>query len=358
MKRIDGYIDLNSILSLPSSLRIVSRKKSDLKWMGPLAIEGDIAELNIYLSSRKDVEVVKSFGGDSLIVKFIYDDGNVYYFNYDNDCTPYGDLIYGCICDDLGIAHIDYDVARLGFLEGTLSKDYVRENVKYITGKTLLCENGGIDLEFSPWDREMAKRYGRDDVIFNKTVRYNSLEGIWSALENRFKDEPDLVKSLMGKIVDMYVVDILTAQNDRHSENWTLTEENGNINVHPIFDNRRIFLGLPYIASIAMYVDNQLLEDGKDDLETSVRKFISQSSSEFVQKLKDSLWVLSEENFEKIVERIENKTGFPFPIKLRDSFKIKFRIQLEFLQELLGIEEETVFEHKSMTMLPKKGEAK
>lgn len=351
MERKNGYVDLYSILGIPDNEGLnILRLRLDFKNWADTHRTMYMSSLCKYLGSRKDVEVTKVIGADSLVFKFTYRDGNVYYFNYDSDCTPYGELIYGCICDDLGIPHIDYDIARIGALEGTLSKNYKKKDEKHISGETLLRENGNIDLEFSAYDRKMAEIYGKEAVLNGKTKPYHSLEHIWYSLKNRYVEKPDLAQKLMEDIVNMFIVDLITGQTDRHSENWEIIEDGDNTRLRPIFDSRRIFSRLPYTAEIAMSVNSHPKDDVKK-LEDNVKAFIKQSRSEYVEKLKNSLWVLSPENFEKIIERIEEKTGVPFPEKLRYEFEDKFETQLDFFLEVLGMEQVEPGKHV-LTMMP------
>ena len=60
-------------------------------------------------------------------------------------------------------------------------------------------------------------------------------------MEKRYSKLPnmqEIVTKLMKKIVDMFILDILVMQSDRHSRNWEIVEyDSCEVDLQPLYDN-------------------------------------------------------------------------------------------------------------------------
>ncbi len=158
---------------------------------------------------------------------FEYND-ETYFFSFDGRSEEISSLIVEEICKDLEVPCVSYDLAKIGNLRGLVSKNFKKQNAKYILGKDILVD-----------------AYIKDISYNEELLLYNNLEDIWAALEERYsarEDMPAIVEKLMNRIVDMFLIDILTGQADRGPNNWMIVEyDDGSVDLQPLFDNVRAF---------------------------------------------------------------------------------------------------------------------
>lgn len=159
------------------------------------------------------------------------------------------------------------------------------------------------------------------------------METIWYALEDRYKDG-DLVKKLMSQVVNMFIVDLITSQSDRHYNNWMIVEEEDNVYLQPMFDNSRIYMREPEIARTSLVVENSRLYN--PFLEENIIGFLNDSSNEFISIFKNALNVLEPGAFDEMIKNIEKKTNSLMPEALKKELKEKIKIQKEFLTEIIS----------------------
>ena len=305
MERLNGFIDIGKILNIPNGKYLESPET--FQKLGFLLIENPTAVISKYKP------------GIQLMFRFEYNN-EIYYFKYDCLSNPYNELFVEEICKKLGIKSVSYDLAVIGDIKGVVSKNFKKKDAKYVLGQNILEEY-------------LTKHYG--EVEFKDKyfiLRHNTLETIWYAFEERYKNK-DVVAELMDQIIKMFIVDIITGQRDRHFNNWMIVEED-DIYLQPIFDNSRIYTNDPYIAKTALFA----LE--KDRLyspfwEESITDFLNVSSSEFIEQLKFALNILDTREIEDIFEKIKNKTGVEVPQDIEERLKEQTQMQKLFLEEIL-----------------------
>lgn len=268
----------------------------------------------------------------SLVFSFDYH-GETYYYKFTDykEISPYNELIAEELAHDFGIPCVDYDLAVLGDIrEGNISKDYKRPDANYLTGQ---------DILYSFYSKTM--NFGDSFLDEN---RYNSLENIWDALEYRYQLHPDkreVVRSLMEKLVNIYLFDVLVCQSDRHSGNWMIEEKENNIDIAPIFDNERLY---PDLYCYYPGINVEFCEDDpckiEDDLlYKSLESFKKVSNENYLNIIKDKLWIIGEENLNKVFERIEAKTEYPMPEGKKKYYLDGYQKHQDNLKKILNIED-------------------
>ena len=65
--------------------------------------------------------------------------------------------------------------------------------------------------------------------------------------------------------------------------------------------------------------------------------FLDISSSEYLDLLSSYLWVIREENINKIINQIEKETNCPMPEDLKKKYQEHFKINYSFFTEELAI---------------------
>ena len=308
--RDKGYINLDKILELPfttSFEELVEALKNNEKV--------NVLSVN---NSNNNIQLVFSF-------KY----NNIEYF-YKYDCprepfrvSPYNELVACELANDLGIPHVDYDLAIVCGFGGLISKDFRQNNVQYISGEEFLINNHPL---------------GKKDNI----ATLNNLEDIWLALEEHYGrklDYQNIISKVMKKIVNMFIFDILTGQVDRGATNWWLIEyPDGTLDLQPLFDNVRILMlhhrlaeeRYPSVSKTLLKVNRDIVRYFGDNLE----EFLKYSDEEFTNILFNSLWGISQENMQKIFTKIEEKTEYYIPNELKQFYLKEFESQLNFINEV------------------------
>lgn len=301
MERINGYLDLTSVLNV---------KKSD-----------NIDEFLDYLKGNNSSVRIVQFCSehdffeeyiDQFVFSFEYN-GLTYYFKFDSLSNPLNELICYYIAKDMGLDSVFYDLAMVGGFTGNLSKDYKVKNAKYISGEEII---NSVDKNVD-------------------ATKYNNLKDIWYCLEVYFKDYPnmqEIVAKLMMKIVKLFIFDLITGQEDRHEENWGIViYENGDADLQPIFDNSRSLEDDPDFIYYGLSLEGNRLSDNNK----MVQEFLNVSSSEFSDILPNYLWVISEENINKIFKLIEGQIKQEIPPNIKRYYINVFSINYNFFNNLL-----------------------
>lgn len=295
MSRINGFIDIFNLLGLP--------KKEIF----------NLKELAIYLLKNDTVIIRKIRDNKQFIFSFEYN-GETYFYKFDFLANPYNELIFYYIAKDLGINSLKYDLAMLGKFKGTISKNFKLKNARYISGRKILKNNHNCQ----------------------DYVKYNTLEDIWIDLEQYYSNKPNMqqiVKKIMYDLVKVFIFDLLTGQEDRHCDNWGVVEyENGQIELQILLDNSRALIDHPLFVKSQMPLNQEYLFP-----EEMIAKFEQYSSEEFSSILPNYLWVISEENINKIFNKIEQQTNQLMPEILKAEYLEKFLIYYDFFEKLLNI---------------------
>lgn len=290
MLRENGFINLNSIFGIENNQKIYL-----------------LSTLLDYLEeNRKDIIIDKEDAEECLICHFNYE-GETYYFKVDNRSEVYNELIVSEIARDLNIPVINYDLAKVGSIEGLISKNYKNKNSKYLLGEEILSN--------IPKDKRTS----------------NTLENIWFELEIRYKDQKT-VSRIMQNVVDMFILDILTGQVDRTEMNWEIEEkENGEVSLVPLFDNIRLLMKNPEDTWLSLVVDDSVL----GYLGENILQFLKVSSSEFVERFKNSVNVISEDNIKNILKRIEERINAKVPEDLKEEYIEGFKKYYNYINYII-----------------------
>ena len=285
MRRIEGFIDINRML-----------EKGELKKLEDNTDFGFIP---------KNMSV------------FIDDNNEIYFFKYLTIGNPYGELIAEEVLKDLNLPHAEYDLAIYNGEKGVLTKNFRKKDKEYISGEELLLDYIEV-LGYNPEEVELEY--------------FNNLQTIWNALEYRYRNSPNkekIVEKLMNQLVNLFIFDIMIENFDRYCRNYLIEEGKDDINLAPIFDNETI--GCDY-NSVSLTVD--------EDSHTSswieeLKKFIYVSDSKSKDIILEKLKVISGENIDNILYRIERKTGYPVPDGIVGEYIKEFLKQKERIEKIL-----------------------
>jgi len=235
----------------------------------------------------------------------------IYYFKYNKEVLPYNELVANELVSDFGLPTVEYDLAILGKEKGVISRSFERDNFSYISGQKLLSSIDIKDGFYDPYS--------------------NDLESIWYALEYRYRNhsnKTEIVEKLMYRIVSLFIFDILLHQYDRHSHNWQIEEGPDYIDIAPIYDNE-------YKFSRKINVVHLTIDDNGNNLNENLESFMKVSGSEFVDLVKEKMWIISDGNLEKVFERIGDKTGYPMPEDIKKYYLKEFGLHRNELEKII-----------------------
>lgn len=284
MNRINGFINLDEMIN-----------------------NGDIKKLDITYenSSINDLDI------------FLYNDDIYFYKSTMTD--PYNELVAEEILSDFNLPSATYDLALYKGNKGVITKSFRKKDKKYIGGEELI--------------EDYLKHIYKGEISNISTTDYNNLEGIWNALDYRYKDKDnrkEIVYNIVDKLVDMFIFDILTGNYDRYSSNYEIEEDNNSAELAPIFDNEKM---LKYTI-LSFGVSND--ENSSRNLYMQLDNFMKISDYSYIERIKDKLWIIDKDNLTKIFNRIENKTQFKMSDELKENYYSKFAFQKEKLEEILN----------------------
>lgn len=290
MKRINGFLDLDEYF----------RDKQ----------EEDIKEGNCYFDYWLTIE------------------GNEYYYKYTEN--PYPELICSEIAKYLGMNAVAYDLAIFKNTKGVISKSYRKENCNYISGVRILNaylrsrENVDILKEMG-----LKNKFSFSNVYLPRDI--NNLETIWQAIEYRYSRlgiECDIEK-IMYDIVQLFIFNILTGQDDGLPQNWELEESEHGVSLVPIFDNEYCLS-----SSNKSKLTTSFNDTGLNNYRI-LEEFLKMSSQEFINVFIEKFNMLTFDVFLKILKKVETKIGSEIPQNIRIDYMINFKLNLEHISAIL-----------------------
>ena len=127
------------------------------------------------------------------------------------------------IAQEVGIETIETWYGELGKIKGEVSLNYKKENCLYKSGTKILEEY----------------RKHLEETQKEIPINMNNLETIKEALAYLYPDSD----SLMPEFTKRFILDLLTMQSDRISENWEIeeNEQTKKVRLAPYFDSDKIF---------------------------------------------------------------------------------------------------------------------
>ncbi len=259
--------------------------------------------------------------------KIIYDEKEYYLRPIrKNINTLYCELIAEKLLDKLNLPHVNYYLADFFGEVRLMSNSFKKENKNYISGETIL-ENY-IDFR----------------KLHNDASDLNNLEMIWLALSHRYSkiynkiNANQIIAKLMNQLTTLFSFDIVVDNDDRSCNNWIIEESKDNISLSMIFDNE--------------YMLNSYLDDGSlnsfalgvypEDTEhftyyiDIIKKYIRDSSSEFIDKLITVYNTLSIDVFIQCIKEVEEKFQFIIPSENKELIINSYKKHYELLGQILA----------------------
>lgn len=293
--RNNGYIDLDYFLSN----------------MGI-----DTSSIEKIISSEKVEPVNEKCSSE--VFSFYYD-GIKYYYKTNEMRKPfnyYAELLAEELLYDYGLPCAEYDLAICSNNIGVISKNFKKDNFTYVKLSSILTDC-----------------YGEENYFDNF-----HLDGIWYALECRYKDE-NVVSNLMNRIVNKFLFDILTNQLD--SSNLFISEHGNDIDIAPMYDNELMLYSPNYFS----FGVDEIVDNFGDGVTQSLEKFLGYGSSDYYDLIMNKVSIISEENLLRKFVNIERKTNYPIPEEIKKSFLNGFKKHREKIEKILRKHNESSYIH-------------
>ena len=258
---------------------------------------------------------------DNLSHLIFYIDGVKFYFKEISNVGIYNELIIEELSKDFNIECAHYDLANYKGIKGVISEDFIKDN-KFIPMTSIIGN---------------YYKYNED---FNK---HNNLMDIWSALDYKYKDE-NISNKLMDDIVNMYLFDILVGNGDRNIGNYGIIETKDEVKLSPIYDNENMLSHISlFNGEYCVGVDDEeniFSDDYTGSDNKFLIKFLKQSSSEYADLLKNKLWIISQDNIDKVLKRVEDRINCKISENIKNDIKAEFNINYENIKYTLEYNDE------------------
>ena len=247
---------------------------------------------------------------------------NIYNFEIDNDTyyfkeVPNRELIMELISKSiafiLGIPYLKESIAILNDKYGLLSQSYLKES----------------DIVYNLYSlmQDYFYKYNDEEELldYKRLVSINNLEDIWSALEDRYKNN-EIVKNIMDGITNIFIFDLLIGESDRTLRNIEIIESGNIVTLAPLYDTSSILSD----KNTALGVDKD--DYLKSDLD-KLNKFIENSDYSYKEKFYSYLNTLDFIGIEIIIEKTEKENGIVIDDNLKKEIITKFNERINMFKD-------------------------
>lgn len=269
--------------------------------------------INLDIINNKD-KLRPNFKGSHNIYNFEIDN-DTYYFKEVPNRELIMELISKSIAFILGIPYLKESIAILNDKYGLLSQSYLKES----------------DIVYNLYSlmQDYFYKYNDEEELldYKRLVSINNLEDIWSALEDRYKNN-EIVKNIMDGITNIFIFDLLIGESDRTLRNIEIIESGNIVTLAPLYDTSSILSD----KNTALGVDKD--DYLKSDLD-KLNKFIENSDYSYKEKFYSYLNTLDFIGIEIIIEKTEKENGIVIDDNLKKEIITKFneRINMECVRK-------------------------
>ena len=237
---------------------------------------------------------------DLLIYTFIYNNEK-YYFKTRDINKVYNELISEELANDYDINCVHYDIAKYNGEYGVLSKDFIQEK-QFISMSMILKD------------------------VYHEIIKTNNIKDIKNALKmyeinNKFLKSYEL-NNIIDKLINVFMFDLLIANRDRHSNNLGLLIDNSHVDLAPLFDNEQLLNSYALFNNVFLLGIDKKIEFNFPILDY----FFNTCDKKYLEKFKEKLWIIKEENINNVLTKIENRINSKINDKIKEEKIERFKI--------------------------------
>lgn len=267
--------------------------------------------INLDIINNKD-KLRPNFKGSHNIYNFEIDN-DTYYFKEVPNRELIMELISKSIAFILGIPYLKESIAILNDKYGLLNQSYLKES----------------DIVYNLYSlmQDYFYKYNDEEELldYKRLVSINNLEDIWSALEDRYKNN-EIVKNIMDGITNIFIFDLLIGESDRTLRNIEIIESGNIVTLAPLYDTSSILSD----KNTALGVDKD--DYLKSDLD-KLNKFIENSDYSYKEKFYSYLNTLDFIGIEIIIEKTEKENGIVIDDNLKKEIITKFNERINMFKD-------------------------
>ncbi len=213
----------------------------------------------------------------------------------------YHELIAEELASDFGLPCAHYDLASAHHELGYISENIFSEDETVLRLGDLLVE-------------EYSKKESHE------VPRTNNFKDIKRLLWKRYH-RFGTVDRLMDQLLQIFFFDVLIGNIDRHADNLFLVEKKRNVSFSPLLDNE-LMLNPTSIehGGYSLGIDREdyfYAPEEMEGKENFLAKYFRSCSSQDIQFFESKLDIISEENIEDVLRRVETRISAPIHPTIR-----------------------------------------
>lgn len=244
-------------------------------------------------------------------------DGVEYLYKKYSIETAYKEVFYATICDFLKIPNVGYDLACLDDTQGVITKDYTDKNTKRL-----------MSIKFA------ILKYVAETNYKDEPASLYSLDGMKSVFSFVCKQNKmmDCADALYQEFLQQFILQILFANCDLHSENIEIIKKEDGIHLSPIYDlgscgviNLNGLKGKDNHYSLKKNCPKDFSEHPK----ITIQYFLSHSPREEIEMFKKYLELCREIRTLDVIDFIEYKTENKVPYGISRKLRLKYKQNLK-----------------------------
>ena len=210
------------------------------------------------------------------------------------------------LAKEYDIPSVNYDLATYIESIGVISENFIKDKTSFYTIEELL------------------KIYYKDDIKGR-----NNLDDIIKMIKERYKNE-NISNTLINQLINIFIFDVLIANIDRHDQNIAIVEEDDHITFNKLWDHGNM------LSSDAIEDGNYSLHVNREDYITRndniLEHFLEKYETTYMSILEEKLKIISEENINSILNRVEERIGTKIPPFIKIEVIHKFKENNEMIK--------------------------
>lgn len=255
------------------------------------------------INDNKEIIIPSVYNSSNYLIDFVYDNQR-WYFVFKSDNRAYNEIISCELAKDYQINSAECYMAKTNTFSGIISKSVYNDNEKFwILSYFALLNN--IDC-----------------LDYSNSIKY--LFELFKKVSS--KDAEEIHKQL----IEIFLFDILIGNPDRNASNIGILKKDNSYKISDLFDNETIGNNGFTHGNWKFKVTNDK-EKEKNALETFFVYY-----PEYIEYLKSKLWIIEEENLNKIFTRIEINKKIYIPYDNQLSIKSSLKENLKLIKEVIN----------------------